>query len=87
MKAEILKSLQCQFDNIEEIDGLSIATIFYPQFKDKFFTKTETKQSARKFLIDICKFSEHASSSTDLSGTTDLSGDSVEPPRKWLYML
>ena len=68
----MLKSLQCQFDSI-------IATILDPQFKDKFFTKAETKQSARNFLIDNCKFSEHAST---LSSTVDLSDDSVEPPRK-----
>ena len=79
MKAEMLKSLQRQFDNIEEIDELSIATILDKQFKDTFFTKTETKQSVRKFLIDNCKFSEHASS------TTDLSVDSTEPPRKRLH--
>ena len=78
MKAEMLKSLQRRFDNIEEIDELSIATSLDPRFKDKSFTKTETKQSARKFLIDNCKLSEHASS------TTDLSGDSTEPPRKRL---
>ena len=78
MKAEMLKSLQCRFDNIEEIDELSIATILDLQFKDKYFTKTETKQSTRKFLIDNCKFSEHA------SNTTDLSGNSTEPPRKRL---
>ena len=30
MKAEMLKSLQRQFDNIEEIDELSIATILVP---------------------------------------------------------
>ena len=78
IKADMLKSLQRRFDNIEEIDELSIATILHPQFKDKFSQKTETKQSARKFLIDNYNFSEHASS------TTDLSGDSAELPRKWL---
>ena len=56
MKAEMLKSLQRRFDNIEEIDELSIVTVLYPRFNDNFFTKTETKQSAGKFLIDNCKF-------------------------------
>ena len=52
IKAEMLSSLQCRFDNIEDISELGIATILDPQFKDEFFTKPETKQSARKFLID-----------------------------------
>ena len=52
MKTEMLNSLQHRFDSIEEISELSIATILDPRFKDKFFTKAETKQSARKFLID-----------------------------------
>ena len=78
MKAEMLSSLQRRFDNIEEINELSIATILDPRFKDKFFTKAETKQVARKFLIDNCHVSEH------LSSTTDLRTDSVEPRRKRL---
>ena len=44
MKNEMLSSLQ---DNIEEISELSMATILDPRFKDKIFTTTETKQSAR----------------------------------------
>ena len=48
----MLSSLQHRFDNIEEISELSIAMILDPRFKDKFFTKAETKQSTRKFLID-----------------------------------
>ena len=79
MKTEILTSLQCRFYNIEEIDELSIATILDPRFKDKFFTKAETKQSAKKFLIDNCKFREHE------SGTIDLSDGSAKPPRKRLH--
>ena len=75
MKNEMLSSLQRRFDTIEEISELSMATILDPRFKDKFFNTTETKQSARKFLIDNCKLSEHPSSSTDLT---------TEPPRKRL---
>ena len=78
VKAEMLSSLQRRFDNIVEINELSIATILNPGFKDKFFTKPETKQVARKFLIDNCHVSEH------LSSITDLRSDSVEPRRKRL---
>ena len=52
MTTEILSLPQHQFDNSEEISELSIATILDPQFKDKFFPKAETKQSARKYLTD-----------------------------------
>ena len=73
MKPEMLKSLQHRFDNIEEIDKL----ILDPQFKETFHNNRDETVS-EKVLIDNCKFSEHASS------TTDLSVDSTEPPKKQL---
>ena len=39
MKAEMLKSLQQSFDNVEDIDKLCIATILDPRFKDEFSQK------------------------------------------------
>ena len=51
LKTKMLSSFQHRFDNTEEISELSIATILDSCFKDKFFTKAETKQSARKHVF------------------------------------
>ena len=51
MKSEMLTSLECRFDSIEQIDELCVATILHPRFKHHFFMETETQQLAREYLI------------------------------------
>ena len=43
-KSEILTSLECRFDGIEQIDELCVATILDRQFKHHFYMETETPQ-------------------------------------------
>ena len=50
MKGEMIKSLKSKFAGIEENRLLSIATIFDPRFKDKFFASTIIKMTMKEML-------------------------------------
>ena len=56
MKSEILTSLECRFNHIEQTEKLCVATIVDPRFKHYFFTGTETQQLTRQYLIDNCGY-------------------------------
>ena len=56
MKSEMLTSLECRFNHIEQIEKLCVATILDPRFKHHFFTGTETQQLTRQYLIDNCGY-------------------------------
>ena len=56
MKSEMLTSLECRFNNIEQIEKLCVATILDPQFKHHFFTGAETQQLTRQYLNDNCGY-------------------------------
>ena len=56
MKSEMLTSLECRFNYIEQIEKLCIATILDPRFKHHFFTGTETQQLIIQYLIDNCGY-------------------------------
>ena len=56
MKSEMLASLECRFNYIEQIEKLCVATILDPRFKHHFFTGTETQQLTRQYLIDNCRY-------------------------------
>ena len=56
MKSEMLTSLECRFNHIEQIEKLCVAIILDPRFKHHFFTGTETQQLTRQYLIDNCGY-------------------------------
>ena len=56
MKSEMLTSLECRFNYIEQIEELCVATILDPRFKHHFFMGTETHQLTRQYLIDNCGY-------------------------------
>ena len=60
MKSEMLTSLECRFDGIEQIDELCVATVLDPPFKHHLFVETETPQLAREYLIDNCNYTSGA---------------------------
>ena len=60
MKSEMLTSLECRFDGIEQIDELCVATILDPRFKHHFYMETETPQLTREYLIDNCNYTSGA---------------------------
>ena len=43
MKADMLASLNRHYGNVETNTLLTVATLLDPRFKDKFFSKCETK--------------------------------------------
>ena len=43
MKADMLASLNRHYGNVETNTLLTVATLLDPHFKDKFFSKSETK--------------------------------------------
>ena len=47
MKAEMLKSKERRFANVEEEEVLAMATIMDPRFKDKFFSSAANCQNAK----------------------------------------
>ena len=51
MKADMLQSLNRHYDGVEEEEILAVATMLDPCFKDKFFSTTDAKATARKMLI------------------------------------
>ena len=51
MKADMLQSLNDRYDGVEEEEVLAVATILDPRFKDKFFSTTNAKATAREMLI------------------------------------
>ena len=51
MKADMLQSLNRRYDGVEEEEILAVATMLDPCFKDKFFSTTDAKATAREMLI------------------------------------
>ena len=43
MKADMLVSLNRHYGNVETNTSQTVATLFDPRFKDKFFSKSDTK--------------------------------------------
>ena len=56
MKADMLASLNRLYGNIERNTTLTVATLLDPRFKDKFFSKSDTKTKTVEALN--CKLSE-----------------------------
>ena len=56
MKSEMLTSLECRFNYIQQIEKLCVATILDPRFKHHFFTGTETQKLTRQYVIDNCEY-------------------------------
>ena len=56
MKSAMLESLQKRFYDIEETDFLVLSTMLDPRYKDKFFSSTNSHESAKDLLEDVYKF-------------------------------
>ena len=54
MKAEMLRSIDRRFADVEEKEVLVLATIMDPRFKDKFFSSVVSRQNTKKMLLDEC---------------------------------
>ena len=55
MKSAVLESLQKRFCDIEETDFLVLSTMLDPRYKDKFFSSTNSHESAKDLLEDVYK--------------------------------
>ena len=78
MKSEMLTSLEHKFDEMEQIEELSVATMLDPRFKHNFFAEAETKLSARQYLIDNCGYTDDGNEPPNKRPHHDITQDSSD---------